>query len=357
MATSAQWALMVSEPLFEWRARSVVAVNPAARAFGELNIRDWGGLGHLAGLFGGGLDGPACLKIISDSQGVRILELMTVNGEHFFKLTGAGVSRDYLVLRDNLLSMLNREFQVPLKTLSASAQALKTSAIQSPEVLALVDQWLAPATQSIALMPAILDLARLYGHESLDAEERIVFSELLPALIEGVSTADVASRGVRVDLSTGEKPLGAMYGPSYWVEAALRGLLGDVVAHAAENTDVRIVARQMPYMLNLVFRVVGGIGQRGIDLSVLDERPLIAVDGSVSVDRVRLNLAYAVLKRIGGNFKFKSSALGVEYIVEIPTGQGMNACAETRAKTASEQAEQYARDMAMLMEAVSRRKS
>ncbi len=354
---STEWAFLVTEPLYEWRAKALHPVNPSAERYGPFDTKTWDGLAAACEVLAQGIDGPVGFRVTSATEGARVLEGLSVGNQAFLKVTGAGVSRDYLILRDNLLSMLDRELSAPLKTMSDTAQALKTSAIDDPELIKLVNAWMAPATKLTALMPATLGLAKLYGHESLDAEERILFADLLPALVESVRTPELEKRGVKVELSVSEKALGAMYGPSYWVEMALRGLLRDVVEHAAENTDVRIVARQMPYMLNLVFRVVGGIGQRGVDLSVLDERPLIPSDGKVTLDRVRLNLAYAVLRRIGGNFKFKSSGLGVEYIVEIPTGQGMNACAETRAKTASEQAEQYARDMAMLMEAVSRRKS
>lgn len=322
--------------------------NPAAEMFGDLNSEGWGGWDVLK-------QNPAgicSIWLVHTDQGQLRAEIMP-GDTPYLRILEPQAESTYLVARDNLLNMIQNEFQVPLESLSKNLAALKT-----PTDLADWGKKVSAAMESSSrmfrLLPSFIDLAKVHGHASLDADERIELSELIPRHMREFEAAAL-SRGIKLEFSPGEKPLGALYGSEYWLSQAIRCLLNDVLDNAEENTDVRLVARQMPYMLNLMIRVVGGIGQRGMTKELQDERPLIPSGGKVDAKRVELHLAYAVLKRLGGNFKLKSGGLGVEYIIEIPTGQGRSADTQAKAKLAAQQAEQYAKDMAMLMEAVARR--
>lgn len=343
-----QLATWVAGALYGREYNKWIPLNTAAQMFGDLNSEGWGGWEVLD-------QNPAgicSIWLTHSDQGQLRAEIMPGQTPHL-RILEPQADTTYLIARDSLLSLIRNEFQAPLTTLSENLAALK-----APTDLADWDKKVAAAmgssTRLARLLPSFVDLAKLHGHASLEADERIELGELIPRHMREFE-ASALSRGIKLEFSPGEKPLGALYGSEYWLSQAIRCLLNDVLDNAEENTDVRLVARQMPYMLNLMIRVVGGIGQRGMTKELQDERPLIPSDGKVDAKRVELHLAYAVLKRIGGNFKLKSGGLGVEYIIEIPTGQGRSADTQAKAKLAAQQAEQYAKDMAMLMEAVARR--
>ena len=347
---------LVTEPVYSVRAGKLTPVNWAAQRMGDLDTGTWRGLAGAIEQIAM-IDGLIAYRITNGGGAVRIIEASRHDEGLVVKVLGRGATNDYLALRDNLFAMLNEEFHDPLTRLVEGITEVRTKAASDPEMFDLVNNWLRDSRNLTKLTPVLMDLAKLYGHEAFDNEERVLFSDVLPKIVQECRTPDLKQREVKILLQVDKnKPLGAMYGPAYWVEMALRCMLSDVVKHAAEKTTVRIMARQMPYMLNLVFRVQGQLGKNAIDPKTINDRSLIPVDGEVTLDRAQLNLAYAVIKRVGGNLRYQASALGIEYIVEIPTGQGGGKSAETMAKSASEQAEQYAKDIAMLMEAVTKRK-
>lgn len=337
----------VTEALYVLSQRKWQPLNDAAQSFGDLNegFSGWEVMD---------LDpqGPCCFWLAHPERGQLRAELMPQQ-EPKLRILAEEAAGPYLAMRDNLLDMVRNEFQSPLTDLLEGFKGLKKPS-EGASWEQAVTQLLRPALTIHRLLPSVMDLARLHGHAQLESDQRIELGSFLPQLVAEYE-ASALQKGIRIEFSAGEKPLGALYGSSYWLSKALRALMRDVLDNAEENTDVRLVARQMPYMMNLMIRVVGGIGQRGLTKELQDERPLVPNDGKVDPQRVELHLAYAVLKRMGGNFKFKSGGLGVEYIVEIPTGQGRTADTDAQAKLAEQQAQQYAKDMAMLMEAVARR--
>lgn len=346
---------MFEEPMYEWvssamyrlEGRKWTALNQAARRFADLNDAGWQGWQDLTRA-----DGPCSGYLVHPE--IAQLRFELIPGEVLYlRIVESHSQVEYLSMRDNLLDMIRHEFGQPLEALLKGFREVKAPTGEADWKRAATEL-LAPASRLYRLLPSVMHLAELHGHQQLQADDRIELSNFLPELIREFE-AGAGQKGIKIEFSPGEKPLGALYGSDYWLGNALRALMRDVVDNAEDNTDVRLVARQMPYMLNLMIRVVGGIGQKGLTKELQDERPLLPSDGKVDPKRVELHLAYAVLKRMGGNFKFKSGGLGVEYIIEIPTGQGRSADSEGQARLAAQQAEQYAKDMAMLMEAVAKR--
>ncbi len=338
----------ISEALYSLQFRKWTPLNEAAERFADLNDSQWTGWQWLEE----SPVGPCCLWLAHPDRGQLKAEVLPDQALKL-RVLDDQACQPYLAMRDNLLDMVRHEFQSPLQSLLEGFKGLKKPA-EGGSWEKSVAQLLRPALHIHRLLPSIIDLAELHGHAQLQGDDRIELGQFIPELIAEYE-ASALQRGIRIEFSPGEKPLGALYGSTSWLSKALRALMRDVVDNAEENTDIRLVARQMPYMMNLMIRVVGGLGQRGMSKEIQDERPLVPADGKVDPKRVELHLAYAVLKRMGGNFKFKSGGLGVEYIVEIPTGQGRSADTDAQAKLAAQQAEQYAKDMAMLMEAVARR--
>lgn len=232
------------------------------------------------------IDGLTAYRISNGGGAVRIIEASRHDEGLVVKVLGRGATNDYLALRNNLFALLNDEFQEPLTRMVEGITAIRNKAAAEPEMFELVNEWMIHSRNLTKLTPVFMDLARLYGHEPFDSEERVLFAEVLPKIIQECRTPDLRDRGVKIQLQVDKnKPLGAMYGPAYWVEMALRCMLSDVVKHAAEQTTVRIMARQMPYMLNLVFRVVGQLGKTAIDPKTINDRSLVPVDGEVTLDR------------------------------------------------------------------------
>ena len=337
----------VSGALYRLEDRQWRALNRAAEHFADLNDGLWQQWPDLVEA-----DAPCSGQLTHSERGQIRCEVIP-GDPTYLRILEPQAEGAYLAMRDNLLDMIRREFQAPLEALLQGFREVK-SPTGAPDWNRAAGQLLAPASQIFRLLPSVMQLAELHGHERLNSDERIELASFLPELMTEFESG-AGRKGIRIDFSAGDKSLGALYGSGYWLRNALRALMRDVLDNAEDNTDVRLVARQMPYMLNLMIRVVGGIGQRGLSKELQGERPLVPQDGKIDPQRVELHLAYAILKRMGGNFKFKSGGLGVEYIIEIPTGQGRGANSEAQATLASQQAEQYAKDMAMLMEAVAKR--
>lgn len=334
------WTYVHPYPLFVLDARDknkIAPVNNAGRL--EPLATGWQGLNHVAAVAGDpNWVGRTHFKIRHPQIGIREAVLFKDGNYEFLSVQDAGLPEQYLNLRDNLLSVLRTELAGVTQTL------VKASKASGQGDYAKVLEYL-------------FDLARIHGNQPLGEEDRIVFADLVPQLLVDVPTPEHKERNLKFDLAAGDKPLGVLYGPPYWVKTALRILLTDVANTAADNTEIKIIARQLPYNLSLVFKAQGRGATGAVSSDELSDRPLFLDDGQVSFERVEIHLAFAILKRIGAEYRINDGGLGIEYVVEIPTGKTQNKGIEAKADAATRQAEQYAKDMAMLMGAVARKKT
>ena len=334
------WTLVHPYPLFVLDARDknkLAPVNPAARI--EPLATGWQGLNDVAAVANDeNWVGRALFRLRHAREGLREATLFKDGDYDFLSVRKAGLSEDYLHLRDNFLSVLRTELEGVTQTLVKASKASGQG-------------------NYAKVLDNLFDLARIHGNQPLGAEERIVFADLVPQLLVEVPTAEHADRNLKFDLAAGDKPLGVLYGPPYWVKTALSILLKDVADTAADNTEIKVIARQLPYNLSLVFKAQGRGATGAVSSDGLSDRPLFLEGGDVSFERVEIHLAFAILKRIGAEYRINDGGLGIEYVVEIPTGKTQNKGIEAKADAATLQAEQYAKDMAMLMGAVARKKT
>lgn len=201
----------------------------------------------------------------------------------------------------------------------------------------------------------IKDLAQLFGHAPLMADERLPLQDLLEFALSEFANS-LTTRRVELNFSVSPDQLPPIYGSREWLGRAIAEFLDNAAKHTHPEGHVEIRAHATGTHVVLICRNQGPtLGARSRERiqkpfnAPPGSRPSAAPKAGAPRKQARIGLAICrkILELHGGAFKITDGDENdiMEFVMELPTG------APTRDTHLLDiaQAQRYASDMARLM--------
>lgn len=263
---------------------------------------------------------------------------------------------------DNFLLLMRHELAEPLGRVAELAQRIESlrAARYVPTTLAGEQAFaeLAEVSRRGAdTADRLIALGELLAGPPILADEHIMLADRLHRaaadLVEAAQT-----RGVGLRLDDGRQDLAAVYGSRYWLDLALRRLLGLLIEAAPVGTHLLLRMRQIGFH-QLVTADVNHNQPAPATLDLLRSARSGVKDelaAASRVDALDLGLARAVVELHGGTLKTDITEQGVlhQFALTLPTGQpqALRQRPDCANCPSMHQAEQFAQDIGELLNAM-----
>lgn len=253
-------------------------------------------------------------------------------GDDAFVFVGQADEPDAAAGMDTLMHAIHHDLRDPMRAaraaLELARQADQISGGDALELEALFDR----VDHLLHLTDKLVDLAALWNSGSLLADDRI---ELWPLLQQvWAETEPLAQqRCVRVRFATGQAPreLATLYGSHRWLHRVITDCLQGAVRAAAPGSDLQVELQQAGARARIVLH----------DTALFSAEPR-----SPHGDGIAHKLCRQVLALHGGRLFDEQAGAQRQLVIELPTGAPHGS---DEPQLAVAQAQQYARDLAALM--------
>lgn len=256
-----------------------------------------------------------------------------LEGDDAFVFVGQADEPDEAAGMDTLMQAIQHDLRDPLRAaraaLELARQADQFSGGDALELDALFDR----VDHLLQMTDKLVDLAALWNTGSLLADDRI---ELWPLLQQvWAETEPLAQRRhVRVRFATGQAPreLATLYGSQRWLHRVLTDCLQGAVRAAAPGSELQVELQQTGARARIV----------------LHDTRLFSADGAGTRHDhpIAHRLCRQVLALHGGRLLDEQTGAQRQLVIELPTGAPHGG---DEPQLAVAQAQQYARDLAALM--------
>ncbi len=258
-----------------------------------------------------------------------------------FVLISPDAKKDPNAALQDLMAVIRSDLKEPLND-AQQALALAQASGDTHAMNALNDR-IQPLLDT---MSRLLDLASVWGHGALFANDRIALWPLLQTVWGEVEPLAMA-RSIKVRfLGQQEGQRVTMYGSEQWLKRVLTECLESAVRGSRRGAVLEIEHRQMGPRALIVFRDSGvfsharGSAQPSAQTAPAGHDPLAARD------HIGLKLCQHVVALHGGRLREEQEGDSHHFLIDLPTGAPHHA---VDAHLDMEQAQQYARDLAALM--------
>ncbi|MBB5017253.1 signal transduction histidine kinase [Chitinivorax tropicus] len=255
---------------------------------------------------------------------------------------------------DNLMTVIREDLRQPANTF---IQQLRKSqqAQEGTELGATLDK-LAEISE---LLSKLVDLAQLWGSQSLLTDDRILLDPLINQIWEEL--APLASRRrLKVALTTHGEESAPVYGSEFWIRRVFYECLRSAINNAQAGATLEIERRQMGPRLMVGFRNCGlfnnvkaRAGSAMLEAKGNDPAQSYQVISPSSADLVGLHLCQRIIELHGGVLREDKEDGDTNFVIDLPCGAPYRA---QHAEIDAMQAQRYAEDMSRLL-ARSRKKA
>ena len=254
-------------------------------------------------------------------------------------------------LRSNLLNLINHELRTPMNGVIGGVSALSSMLADARSDRETFDL-LAKTTTDSALdlmkkMNSLLDLAQLYGGETIKSEDRIILSEIVSAAAKALGP-ECAEKKITVKIAENGEMIGVVYGSSIWLQRAIQECLRNSIEHSTNGSEVHVIISQTSGNASIVLRDYG----RGLSPDVKSTvfEPFTGGGDKDNFSNqglgIGLSLAEWVVESHGGLIEIRDRSEGAEVYIEVPSGAPL---LQNTEEADLLQAQFYARDLARLM--------
>lgn len=272
---------------------------------------------------------------------------------------GAPVGRDLMVVMnnvsqerwysqalENLIGYVEAEMAQPIDALARKlpqvAQGAGVGKGMDPQTLSLLVQEAAALSGKLG---QLRDLVSVFGESAIQRDERILLPSLLARALTEVQHL-ATQRNITLATKGLDDDLPAVYGSSHWLGKAMTEYLTQSVRSAQAGGLIELSVQSVGT------RVMVRARNQGLFVSSHERRNAFAPFGVGDTQQpsdpgrgIGLALSQRILAQHGGSVRIEDDFDGVDFVLEIPAG----APASQDAQLSVEQAQRYARDMALLM--------
>lgn len=260
---------------------------------------------------------------------------------------------------DNFLHLMRHELVAPLRQVAELAERMEEmrAAGYAPGTLSgqTVFQQLVEASRRSAIIAnRLINLGEILAGPPLLADERIMLAYSLHRAASGLGEA-ARTRGVGLRFDDSSEDLAPIYGSTYWLEVALRGLLDLLIESAQSGTHIQLRLRQVGCH-QLLSASLGQSRPSGKQIDLLKEMPITSKTAIASAHRLMtldLVLVKAIVEIHGGMLRCDSAEDGAVsgFQLTLPTGEpyAKRRQAECERCPYTLQIEYFARDIGELL--------
>ena len=242
-----------------------------------------------------------------------------------------------------LMTLLRADLAAPLNELTRGLRAaIDREETQTPAPL------LALVSELQTGFERLLDLAQVFGTESLQANERIEIPPLLEQVWAAIAPlAQVRRLQIRVGGLQGGDTLAPVYGSASLLARVVIECLASVLRNAPAGSRVDVTLHQRGPRLLIVLHDCGPFAARRDELQTLDLLlPRDTGRAARVLDTLGLQLCQRIVKLHGGTLRWDASEGPHDFLIDLPTGGPGH---PTDGAVSAGQIERYARDMAQLL--------
>ena len=259
----------------------------------------------------------------------------------------------YKTLRDNMFSLINHELRTPMHSFTSGVTIVSDMLKENKGVIkdqddfhSFVELTINGATEVTSKMEKLLELAETYGDDPIRNKERINLSKVVYSAIESLREL-AKSKNIAVTLQKKGDVIGNVYGSFGWLKRAIEECVRNSIEHSNNGSEINFQLRQNGNFAHLTIRDFG----RGI---VPKAKHTLFDPFSGGGDKdvysnqglgIGLNLAKKIIDNHGGNIKNVEVQGGVEFHIELPTGDVKMSSNAVDIR----QSQMYAHDLALLI--------
>lgn len=259
----------------------------------------------------------------------------------------------YKTLRDNMFSLINHELRTPMQSFTGGVTIVSDMLKENEGIIKdkedfnyFVKSAINNATEVTSKMEKLLELSAIYGDDPMRNKERINLIKVSYSAIESLRELG-ESKNIAVTLQQKGDAIGNVYGSFGWLKRAIEECVRNSIEHSNNGSEIHLQLRQIGNFAHITIRDFG----RGIvpkAKHTLFDPFLGGGDKDVYSNQglgIGLSLAKKIIENHDGNIKNVEIQDGVEFHIELPTGDVKMPSNNVDIR----QSQMYAHDLALLI--------